>query len=188
MALSVERAARSSGMSEPGIELVDRAHALGMEPRVMAIDEHDAAYLHPGRSTLVLLRDVGALPAPVLAAAAVHESEDQALRVSLERVRRELGDAVASVVESIPLPGDERLTERLVLLDPEARLAALAERLDHLRHAHLREDSAWWRAVHEEAGAVWLPVAERTHPRLATRYRHWHRAFARRLGRAGAEV
>jgi hypothetical protein len=24
-------------------------------------------------------------------------------------------------------------------------------------------------------------VAERTHARLADRYRHWHRAFARRL-------
>jgi hypothetical protein len=62
----------------------------------------------------------------------------------------------------------------------------LAERLDQLRHAHLREDHAWWRAIHAEAGAIWVPVAERTHPRLADRYRHWLRTFGRRLeGGAG---
>ena len=99
-------------------------------------------------------------------------------------VRDTLGEAVAALVESLPLPGDDRLAERLITLDEGPRLAALAERLDHLRHAHMREDRTWWRAVHEEAGAVWVPVAERTHPRLATRYRHWHRTFARRLQRA----
>jgi len=183
MELSVTRAARTAGVPEQGVELIGRAHALGMEPRTATVDEHDAAYLHPGRSVLVLLRDVGALRSEVLAAAAVHDSEDPALRVPLEKVGGALGEAVASVVESIPLPGDERLTERLVLLDSEPRLAALAERLDHLRHAHLREDPTWWRAVHAEAGKVWLPVAERTHPRLAGRYRHWYRTFGRRLDR-----
>jgi hypothetical protein len=74
------------------------------------------------------------------------------------------------------------LTERLVTLGESARLATLAERLDHLRHAHLREDPAWWRALHEEVSAAWAPVAERTHPRLADRYRAWLRAISRRLG------
>jgi hypothetical protein len=32
---------------------------------------------------------------------------------------------------------------------------------------------------------VWLPVAERTHPRLTDRFRHWHLAFGRRLERMG---
>ncbi len=185
MAHSVTRAARTAGVLEHGVEVIGRAHALGMEPRLATVDEHAAAYLHPGRSVLVLLRDVGALRPEVLAAAAVHESETPALRVPLERVRDELGNDVAAVVESIPLPGDERLAERLVLLGREPRLAALAERLDHLRHAHLREDPAWWRSVYAEAAEVWLPVAERTHPRIADRYRHWHRTFARRL--EGAE-
>lgn len=181
MALSVARAARAARVSEAGVDLVSRAHALAMEPRVAALDEHAPGFLHPGRSVLVLLRDVGAVAPEVLAATAVHESEEPALRVARADVAGRLGDAVASIVASLPLPDDERLSERLVLLERGPRLAALAERLDHLRHAHLRPDLAWWRALHAEASAVWLPVAERTHPRVATRYRHWHRTFARRL-------
>ncbi len=182
MAASVETAARAHGLAPEGVDFVSRAHALAMNARVEALDDdHHPAYLHPGRSVLVLLQDVGLLPADVLATAAVHDTEDDDLRVSLDAVRDALGDGVADMVESLPLPGDERLTERLVSLAEGPRLAALAERLDHLRHAHLREDRTWWRAIHEEAGAAWLPVAERTHPRLATRYLHWHRTFARRL-------
>jgi (p)ppGpp synthase/HD superfamily hydrolase len=182
MAASVVRAARTHGLAPEGVDLLSLAHALAMESRVeMLDDDHHPSYLHPGRSVLMLLQDVGPLPAEILATAAVHDSEDDDLRVSWDAVRDTLGDAVADMVESLPLPGEERLTERLVGLDEGACLAALAERLDHLRHAHLREDRTWWRAIHEEAGAAWVPVAERTHPRLATRYRHWHRTFARRL-------
>lgn len=182
MAASVVKSARAHGLAPEGIDLVSRAHALAMNCRVEALDDdHDPSYLHPGRSVLVLLRDVGQVPAEILATAAVHDSEDHDLRVSRDAVRDALGDAVADMVESLPLPGDERLTERLVILEEGPRLAALAERLDHLRHAHLREDRTWWRAIHEEAGAAWVPVAERTHPMLATRYRHWYRTFARRL-------
>ena len=182
IAASVVHFARAQGLAPEGVDLVGRAHALAMNSRVEALDnDHHPAYLHPGRSVLVLLRDVGRLPAEVLATAAVHDSEDDDLRPGWDAVRDTLGDAVADIVESLPLPGDERLAERLVNLDEGPRLAALAERLDHLRHAHLHEDQTWWRAIHEEAGAVWVPVAERTHPRLATRYQHWHRTFGRRL-------
>ena len=182
MANSVVRAARAHGLAPEGIDLLSRAHALAMSSRlgVLENDRHPS-YLHPGRSVLVLLQDVGPLPAEILATAAVHDTEDDDLRVSWDAVRHTLGDSVADMVEALPLPGDQGLTERLVALDEGPRLAALAERLDHLRHAHLREDRTRWRAIHEEAGAAWVPVAERTHPRLATRYRHWHRTFARRL-------
>jgi len=181
MARSVASAARAAGLTDADVDLVGRAHALAMLPRMGALDDdHHPAYLHPGRSVLLLLRDVGPLPAGTLAAAAVHDTVDEALRVAVDAVRRELGEALAATVESLPLPGDEGLVERLVTLDEQARFAALAERLDQLRHAHLRPDLDW-RAAHEEAGAVWLPVAERTHARLADRFRHWHRAFARRL-------
>ena len=184
MAASVERAGRSYGLSPDAIELVGRAYALGMGPRRGVLDEHDPAYLHPGRCVLILLQDVGPLPAETLAAAAAHESEDARVRAPLPTVRAALGDGVADVVESIPLPGDEQLVARLVTLDEGARLAALAERLDHLRHAHLRDDPAWWRALRDETRAVWAPVAERTHSRLADRYRAWLRAMDRRLGSA----
>jgi (p)ppGpp synthase/HD superfamily hydrolase len=181
MAASVARAARAAGLDDAGFELLARAHALAMRPRIAALeDDHHPAYLHPGRAVLLLLRDVGPLPASTLAAAAVHETVDDDLRASEEAVRDELGDEVADLVASLPASGDEGLAERLVTLDEQARLAALAERLDQLRHAHLRPDLEW-RAAWEEAQAVWLPVAERTHPRLADRFRNWHRAYGRRL-------
>jgi len=182
MAASVVRTARSCGVPAEGIEVISRAHAGAMEPRVAALaDDHHPAYLHPGRSVLILLRDVGPLPSHLLAAASVHETEDAALRVDIGWVRSALGERIGELVASLPSPGSEDLLERLVTLDPGACLVALAERLDHLRHAHLRDAPAWWRTIHEEAGDVWLPVAERAHPRLGTRFRHWHRAFARRV-------
>jgi hypothetical protein len=181
MAASVERFVRAAGLGSEAIDLVKRANAVAMTPR-RVLDEHDPAYLHPGRSILVLLQDVGPLSPEVLAAAAVHESEEPRFRLEEDVVRREIGDAVADVVISLPLPDDEDLVERLVTLDEGARLAALAERLDHIRHAHLREDREWWRALHTEVTAAWAPVAERTHPRLADRYRAWLRAMSRRIG------
>ena len=58
----------------------------------------------------------------------------------------------------IPAPGSETLAEVLVTGDERLRLVALAERLDHLRHAHLRDtDDAWRRAALEEAQAIYLP-------------------------------
>jgi hypothetical protein len=182
MAGSVERIARGVGLSAADVDLVGRAYALALEPRVV-LDEHDPAYLHPGRTVLVLLQDVGPLAGNVLAAAAVHESEEASFRLDSGDVERALGSAVAGIVASLPLPDDDDLVERLVSLDESARLAALAERLDHVRHAHLHEDPARWRVLKSEVEAAWAPVAERTHPRLADRYRAWLRAIERRLGR-----
>jgi hypothetical protein len=183
MAGSVERFARAAALDANGVSLVGRAYALAMAPR-RVLDEHDPAFLHPGRSILVLLQDVGPLPPEVLAAAAVHESEEPRFRLEAVDVRRELGEPVADLVASLPFPDDDDLVERLVTLDEGARLAALAERLDHIRHAHLREDRDRWRALRDEVMAVWAPVAERTHARLADRYRAWMRAISRRLGDA----
>jgi (p)ppGpp synthase/HD superfamily hydrolase len=186
MAASVARTAKDAGLGPDEVELLGRAHALAMAPRIAALDDdHHPAYLHPGRAALILLRDVGPVPVETLCAAAVHETEDAGLRVPLDDVRAVLGDEIADIVASLPVPGDERLLERLVTLDEGALLAALAERLDQLRHAHVRKDHDldWRRRIHEEAGAVWGPVAERTHPRLADRFRHWHLAFGRRLER-----
>lgn len=181
MATSVARAARAAGLDDQGFELLARAHALAMSPRIAALeDDHHPAYLHPGRAVLLLLRDVGPLPATTLAAAAVHETVDEELRVSEAAVRAELGGEVGDVLASLPAPAEEGLAERLVTLDEQARFAALAERLDQLRHAHMRPDLDW-RAAWEEAGTVWLPVAERTHARLGDRFRNWHRAYGRRL-------
>lgn len=181
MAASLAVALRASGLAEREVGLVGRAYALAMEPRQVGLDEHDPAYLHPGRSVLVLLQDVGPLAGEALAAAAVHESEEEGFRTPLDDVRGGLGAGVADLVASLPLPGDEALAERLVTLPENARLVVLAERLDHLRHAHLRQDPVWWRALRTEVESAWAPVAERTHPRLADRYGAWLRAIGRRL-------
>ena len=52
----------------------------------------------------------------------------------------------------------------------EVQRIALAERLDHLRHAHLWTDRARQRAAHDVALRIYAPVAERVHPTMARRY------------------
>jgi (p)ppGpp synthase/HD superfamily hydrolase len=185
MAASLSRAAVSMAMAPTGIYRLARAYALAMEARAPRLpDEHHPSYLHPGRTVLVLLRDVSLADPVVLCAAALVESEDPTLRAPADRVRLEMGEAIGDLIETVPLPRGERLAEELVIAPEPVRLVALAERLDILRHAHMLDATpAWRRAVHSEARAVYLPVAERTHARLAERYRHWCTAFARRLER-----
>ena len=185
MAASVKRTARSFGVNPDGIAILSRAHALAMEPRVAALeDDHHPLYLHPGRTVLILLRDVSCVDATVLAAAALTESEDDEFRIAESAVRNKVGDLVADIVREVPSPTSESLAEDLVVAAEAVRLVALAERLDHLRHGHLRaSDHAWRSAVLTQAEAVYLPVAERTNSRLAQRYRHWCRTFAKRVER-----
>lgn len=185
MAASVKRTARSLGVTAGGIAVLNRAHALAMEPRMAALDDdHHPLYLHPGRTVLILLRDVSCVDGTVLAAAALTESEDAEFRIAASAVRTAVGDAVADIVRAVPAPFSETLAEGLVVADETVRLVALAERLDHLRHGHLREaDHSWRSAVLTQAEKVYLPVAERTNPRLAQRYRHWCRTFAKRVAR-----
>ncbi|NJD20457.1 MAG: hypothetical protein FIA95_14395 [Gemmatimonadetes bacterium] len=186
MAASVVRAARALGVSEDGLRALSRAHALAMGPRAAALgDDRHPFFLHPGRSVLILLRDVGCCDPVTLAATTVVESEDAELRISPASIRDVLGDEVARLAGAVPLPDAGALAYDLVTAEERVRLVALAERLDHLRHAHLRlADRSWRMAAHAQAVSVYLPVAQRTHPRLAQRYEHWCRTFARRLGRA----
>jgi len=180
MAARVARTAQSLGIPADGIRELSRAHALAMEPRRSALpgDRHPL-FLHPGRTVLILLLDVGCTDPEVLAASAVVDSEDAHLRVPLERVRSVLGEPVAALVAAVPMPDVESLAYDLVTAEEPIRLMALAERLDHLRHAHLRDADARWRAAaHSLAQAVYLPVARRTNGRLAQRYEHWCRALA----------
>lgn len=182
MAASLVRTARSHGVSAEDVDVLSRAHALAMVPRVASLPDDDhPLYLHPGRTVLVLLRDGGVGDPAVLAAAALTESEDAALRVDLSSIGGEVDNGILSLVEAVPPSGADDLAETLLGADEEVRLVAVAERLDHLRHAHLREDPAWRLRVHREAVAVYGPIAERTHDRLAGRYRYWIRMFARRF-------
>jgi len=183
MAASLTRTARSHGVDEEGIHLLARVHALAMAPRLAALDDdHHPLFLHPGRTVLVMMADCGIRDAAVLAAGALAESEDDELRVD-EGARVGLPDSVCRLVRGVPRAGRQDLAEALVTASHTVRIVALAERLDHLRHAHLRGDRAWRERVWAEAVAVYQPIAERSDPVLAGRYRHWRRVFERRLRR-----
>ena len=146
------------------------ARALLHRVGVLGDDEHFDA-LHPSRAILILLDDCEVADAAVLAATAQVESFDERLRVS--------GDA--GLARGVPLPDrGERLLEELVIASAEIRLIALAERLDHARHLHLRPRSSWT-PFHRTIAQVYTPIARRTHPRLARRFEWWECMFARRF-------
>jgi len=182
MTRSVVSATTAAGYPPEDVSRLSRAIGTAMGPRIERLgDDHHPAYLHPGRSVLVLVRDVGGVSCETLVVAALLESEDAELRASMDEVAR-FGQQTLDDVSALPLPGDERLMERLVGLPHGLALAAFAERLDHLRHLHLREDlRPYWVERHREVVEAWLPFAERADPRLATRFGHWERTFRRRL-------
>lgn len=182
MGASVVSAGARAGLSEADAGRLEAAFRLAMSPREADLtDDHHPAFLHPGRVILVLLRDAGVTDLHSLQVGALLESRDPLLRVDADVIEAELGGAVAHARSAVPAPGSEELAERLVTLEPGLANAALAERLDHLRHEHLREPVTPWRVLADEVALVWLPVAERTSEPLARRYRHWLRTFERRL-------
>jgi hypothetical protein len=182
MATSVVSAGARAGLSDSETGRLEAAFRLAMIPREAHLpDDHDPAFLHPGRVILILLRDAGVTELDSLQVGALLESRDPLLRVARDVIEAEFGGAVAEARSAVPAPGADGLAERLVTLEPALATAALAERLDHLRHEHLREPVTPWRALADEVALVWLPVAERTSEPLARRYRHWLRTFERRL-------
>ncbi|MEX2466478.1 MAG: hypothetical protein WD995_06180 [Gemmatimonadota bacterium] len=182
MAASVAAAAMRKGLSELDVEDLGTALELAMAPREARLeDDHDPAFLHPGRVALILLRDEDAATPFSMQVGALLESRDPALRVATVTIEAELGEEVAQATTAVPMPGSEDLAERLVTLERPVALSALAERLDHLRHEHLRAPTMPWPTLADEVAEIWLPVAERTSETLARRYRHWLRTFERRL-------
>jgi (p)ppGpp synthase/HD superfamily hydrolase len=184
MADRVLRTARASGTPADELVLLERAHALAMEPRLLAgVGSHDPDLLHPGRTALILLLDTGEARGEVLAAAVLAETLRRALRVPPARAREALGaehgPRVAELLGEVPDPEDEALAERLLLASSEAQHVALAERLDHVRHAHLWPDLEARRAAHALTAAVYAGMAERVNPTLARRYARWCEMFER---------
>ena len=151
------------------------AHALSIRDRTID-DDHDPRYLHPARTIRILIADGGCRDVTALAAAAFTDTVDTAL--APEPPVSALRDFVAA----IPRPGNgaDDLLERLVIADPAVALVALAERLDHARHIHLRDDVPW-SPFHADVRAIYLPAARRFSPVVARRFEHWADAFERRL-------
>lgn len=181
MAASIRSAVTRAGVTPAETARVAEAFAAAMAPRVRTLaDDHHPAYLHPGRSVLILTRDLDESDASALAAAALLESRDPELALDPADIVGLLGEAGARALADVPKPGATDLAERLLALEPWLQRAALSERLDHLRHEHLREPAMPWTEVLDETRRVWLPLAERAAPGLVRRYLHWARTFVRK--------
>ncbi len=198
----VIRAGAEAGMSDDGIGLLRASHRVAMRAResgpAALADDHHPAFLHPGRTALLLLHDAGERDPVVLAAGVLSETRDLALGA----VAGELavlsgwpgGEQAMALREQLPTgewrsdPGEEAdasLLEALVLAGDAVLRIAVCEALDHLRHAHL------WAEGHERARAVALaervygPLSSRVHPALSRRYAWWLRRVAPGLRRGG---
>ncbi|MBI4409955.1 MAG: hypothetical protein HY561_09620 [Gemmatimonadetes bacterium] len=183
MAHRVERACLRARFDAAGVALVVTAYRLAIARRTLAFpDPQHPEFLHPGRTALILLEDLGARDPVLPAAAAVCDTLRPELGLPLEQVEAALGPEARRLAQAVPAPASagDRLAELLVSADGPVRLIALSERLDHARHLHLGE-SAGWHGWHRETCELYLPVAERTHPTLARRYRWWCRMFRRRF-------
>lgn len=177
----LDRTALVHGVEAAGRSLIEEAFRVAMAPRLAVIhDDHHPDYLHPGRTAAILLDDVGLNEPLALAAACLVDTQRPELEASDSEVEDRVGHEVLDFRERVPRPGSERLVEDLLGSEPQVRLVALAERLDHLRHAHLWGDLEAARAAHAEGSAVYLPMAERAHPLLGRRYAHCCRTFSRK--------
>lgn len=196
MADRLARAAARIDISTADSTRIIAAFEFGHQRRLDVLhDEHHPHVLHGARAALVLLEDAGLADADALAFATLYESRFSALVVPAVSIGAIVGDRAASFAAMLPaplpdagreqfaLPGDVPPLERLLAADPVAVLVALAERLDHARHLHL-EPRAEWALFHADFESVYLPIADRSHPRLARRCRWWTDMFARRYLRS----
>ncbi len=181
MADRVKRTAEVVGVNRSGRDLIGRAIETAMAPRLAGLDDdHHPDYLHPGRTAVVLLDDVGLADPVALAAACLLDTRRDDLELPDREVTEQVSPAVTAFRNAVPRSSSVTLLEDLLASEPNVALVALAERLDQIRHAHLGGDLSEARAAHQEASEVYLKMAERTHARLAARYTSWCRAFRER--------
>lgn len=178
----LDRATRRAGLDESAVSHVGSALRLALGRRAALLsDDHHPQFLHPARTALILLEDLGVTDPRILAAGALAETIDLELALEPREIENALGPEIRSLVDQVPVParaGDE-LVEALVIADEPVRLIALAERMDHARHLHLRPTHEWL-AFHQLHCQVYLPIAQRTHPTLTRRYRWWCNMFQHR--------
>ena len=164
-------------LPEPAAAIVRGALAESLELRDARVaDDHDPRYLHPARTIRILIADGECRSIDALAAAAFVDTIDHALAPAPPT------PSLARIVDAIPRPvlHGEELLERLVSTDTHTGLVAVAERLDHARHLHMRADLDW-PSFHSEVRSVYAPAARRYSALIARRFDRWADAFERRL-------
>jgi hypothetical protein len=180
MGRRISRTAGRLGVDSAGLDFLRRAFEIGMAPRFdRAFDDHHPDYLHPARTALILMDDARIDDTVTLATALVTETRDPTLRPeprALVEIPR-----VADLLAGVPDPAaDETLAEALLGAPRGACMVALAERLDHARHLHLRERPEWG-PYHELTRRIYAPIADRTHPTLGGRLAWWCATFEERF-------
>jgi hypothetical protein len=167
-------------LGERDLALIDHCltAALAVRDAVLA-DDHHVDALHPARTVLILLDDALMRDPGLLAAAALLDSSGPAF-VLPEDGADTRAHAMAAAVPTPHSVGPDELLEALVGLPPDLLDVALAERLDHARHLHLR-DSGLHAAGLALEERVYLPLARRRGGLVGRRYDRWYTAFCRRI-------
>jgi (p)ppGpp synthase/HD superfamily hydrolase len=163
------------------VALIEQAYWIAVSPRVEYFGNvFDFDVLHPARTALIIIELAGCRSADVIAAAQLTESylPDLAGKTS-DALPVQVNQIAAAVPNPLDLETAE-LVEALVTADDDVALIAVAERLDHARHLHMRDPSGW-RPFYQQVLTAYLPVAERVHPELHARFYRWATAFERRL-------
>lgn len=111
MAARVADTARRAGVSEVGVRSIVAALDAAMRPRSERLDnDHHPDYLHPARTVLILLEDVGVVDPAALSAAALAETLRPELAVKVLTEPR-AGSRAPSVAEAAATSRDRPVRE-----------------------------------------------------------------------------
>ncbi len=182
MADRLTTAGVTAGMTRDDASRVARLFSLVTLYRSSALDDQqDPDVLHPARTALILMHDAAVADRPTLVAGLVldscHPERTPQPELLVEWGEPEAADLLRELPPSTVQ--DVERVEALVLASRAARLVALAERLDHARHLHLRPPDSW-KDFHNDVVHVFLPLAARTDTTLERRFRSWAGRFAER--------
>ncbi len=150
----------------PGdIEVLERLATEVMRERSLRFsDEHHPAFLHPLRTTTLLL-ETGLTEVVAHRGALLFDTES----APQSPLPASTPDALAELLR-VP---QERLLEELLVVDTWLRTIWLAERLDQIRHLHLWRGEDRTAAALAMAEARELPLAQRQGGRLARAWADW---------------
>jgi hypothetical protein len=184
MAVRLRRTAGRFALSDADLKSLDECFRFVMSKRLQAWPEPHPDFLHPARTALILLDDIGIADPAALCSGLLYDSDRLDLSVSASDARTHGWDAAADFLAQFPLPDldSSELMESLITLDPVPLAVVLSERLDHARHLHFQPADRWQPFYHQIRD-VFLPVAARS-SLLAPRFDAWAEAFSRRLMRS----